>query len=76
MGHLRVDDPYLSPYQTRAILPWLLNQKKQALYIFVIGPWGPHIPLMHYASLFTIVGVWMITTYHHTKPEPRGCLGC
>ena len=26
--------------------------------------------------IFTIVGVWMIITYHHTKPEPIGCLGC
>ena len=24
----------------------------------------------------TIMSMWMINTYHHTKPEPTGFLGC
>ena len=63
-----LNDQYLSPYQTRAKwLPCLLRKSRP----FIFGPiyyniWG----------IFTILGVLMIITYHHTKPEPIGCLGC
>ena len=60
-------------YQTRAKwLPWLLRKSRPFIFIYrLLGSiyfniWG----------IFTIVGVWMIITYHHTKPEPIGCLGC
>ena len=68
-----VNDQYLSPFQTRATwLPWLLRKSRPFIFIYrSLGPiyfniWG----------IFTIVGVWMIITYHHTKSEPIGCLGC
>ena len=68
-----VDDHYLSPYQTRATwLPWLLRKSRP--FVFKYRPLGP----IYFSiwCLFTIVGVWIINTYHHTKPEPSGCLGC
>ena len=68
-----VDDQYLSPYQTRAKwLPWLLRRSRN--FIFIYRPLGPIY--FNIWGIFTIVGVWMIITYHHTKPEPIGCLGC
>ena len=68
-----VNDQYLSPYQTRAKwLPWLLRKSRP--FIFIYRPLGPIY--FNIWGIFTIVGVWMIITYHHTKPEPIGCLGC
>ena len=68
-----VDDHYLSPYQTRATwLPWLLRKSRP--FVFKYRPLGPIY--FNICCIFTIVGVWMIITYHHTKPEPIGCLGC
>ena len=68
-----VNDQYLSPYQTRAKwLPWLLRKSRS--FIFIYRPLGPIY--FNIWGIFTIVGVWMIITYHHTKPEPIGCLGC
>ena len=68
-----VNDQYLSPYQTRAKwLSWLLRKSRP--FIFIYRPLGPMY--VNIWGIFTIVGVWMIITYHHTKPEPIGCLGC
>ena len=68
-----VNDQYLSPYQTRAKwLPWLLRKRRP--FIFIYRPLGPIY--FNIWGIFTIVGVWMIITYHHSKPEPIGCLGC
>ena len=68
-----VNDQYLSPYQTRAKwLPWLLRKSRP--FIFIYRPQGPIY--FNIWGIFTIVGVWMIITYHHTTPEPIGCLGC
>ena len=68
-----INDQYLSPYQTRAKwLPWLLRKSRP--FIFIYRPLGPIY--FNIWGIFTIVGVWMIITYHHTKPEPIGCLGC
>ena len=77
MGHIYhcggVDDHYLSPYQTRANwLPWSLRKSRP--FVFKYRPLGP--VYFNIWGIFTIVGVWMIITYHHTKPEPIGCLGC
>ena len=43
-------------------------------FIFIYRPLGPIY--FNIWGIFTIVGVWMIITYHHAKPEPVGCLGC
>ena len=68
-----LNDQYLSPYQTRGKwLPWLLRKSRP--FIFVYRPLGPIY--FNIWGIFTIMGVWMIITYHHTKPEPIGCLGC
>ena len=68
-----VDDHYLSPYQTRATwLPWLLRKSRP--FVFKYRPLGPIY--FNICCIFTYVGVWMIITNHHTKPEPIGCLGC
>ena len=47
---------------------------KSRPFIFIYRPLGPIY--FNIWGIFTIVGVWMIITYHHTKPEPIGCLGC
>ena len=68
-----VNDQYLSPYQTRVKwLPWLLRKSRP--FIFIYSPLGPIY--FNIWGIFTIVGVWMIITYHHIKPEPIDCLGC
>ena len=68
-----VNDQYLSPYQTRAKwLPWLLRKSRPFTFIYM--PLGPIY--FNIWGIFTIVGVWMIITYHQTKPEPIGCIGC
>ena len=53
-------------------LPWLLRKSRP--FIFIYRPLGPIY--FNIWGIFTIVGVWMIITYHHTKPEASGCLGC
>ena len=59
--------------ETRAKwLPWLLRKSRP--FIFIYRPLGPIY--FNIWGIFTIVGVWMIITSHHTKPEPIGCLGC
>ena len=59
--------------KTRATwLPWLLRKSRP--FVFIYRPLGPIY--FNILDTFTIVGVWMIITYHHTKPEPIGCLGC
>ena len=51
-----------------------LVAKKKRAFVFKYRPLGPIY--FNICCIFTIVGVWMIITYHHTKPEPIGCLGC
>ena len=75
MGHIYhcgcVDDQYISPYQTRARwLLWLLSKSRP--FISKYRPLGP--TYFNIWSIFTIVDVWMINTYHHTKPESRWLL--
>ena len=62
-----------SLHLTRAsYLPWLLRKSRP--FIFKYRPLGP--TYLNIWGILTIVGVWMINTYHHTEPEPSGCLGC
>ena len=53
-------------------LPWLVIKKKSPLY-YIKDP-GAHI--LQHMGIFTILGVWLFKTYHHTKPESHGYLDC
>ena len=60
-----MDHQCLSPYQTRAKwLPWLLRKSRPFIFKY-----RPLLGLTYFNiwGIFTIVGVWVINTYHHTK---------
>ena len=56
------------------VVALIATKKKNSHFIFKYRPLGP--TYFNIWGKFTIVDVKMINTYHHTKPEPSGCLGC